>query len=132
MLYDFKVIGNLKDKDGNVLEIGTIIEVNIKMSEYDEFAAAYPQLERYIGTAPAVTYEGKTFGSGVETRQPDTFKEVLAKIGEAHPSSPLAARYRKNKTIKEIRTREVVDKHRKAGRKAAEKIRDMKKTKFAR
>jgi len=90
-----------------------IIEVDIKMSEYDQYVADHPELERYIGTAPAVTYEGRTFGSGVETRQPDGFKEVLAKIGENHPSSPLAERYRKNKTIKEIRTKQVVDSHRK-------------------
>lgn len=101
MIYEFKII-----------KTSEIIEVNIKMSEYDAFVTKRKDLERYIGTAPAVTYEGRTFGSGVETRQPDGFKEVLAKIGENHPISPLADRYRKNKTIKELRTKAVVTKHR--------------------
>jgi len=37
-------------------------------------------------------------------------KEVFAKAAEAHPNSPLADRYGK-KSIKEIKTREVLKKH---------------------
>lgn len=114
MIYEFKVLyPALFTPDA--LAAGTIIQVEMKMAEYDDFVANHPELERYIGTAPAVTYEGRTFGGGhgVETKQPEGFKEVLAKIGEHHPMSPLAERYRKNKTIKEIRTKQVVDSHRK-------------------
>jgi hypothetical protein len=114
MIYEFKVIAPLQDPAlAAQFPVGTLVEVNMKMSEYDGFVAKNPELERYIGTAPAVTFEGRTFGSGIEQRQPDTFKEVLAKIGENHPISPLAERYRKNKTIKEVKTKQVVDKHRK-------------------
>ena len=116
MIYEFKVIAPLPDSSlAEKFPVGTVVEVDMKMSEYDDFAAKNPELERYIGTAPSVTFEGRRYGGGhgVETRQPDGFKEVLAKIGENHPSSPLAERYRKNKTIKEVKTRQVVEKHRK-------------------
>lgn len=129
MIYEFKVISLLKDPE--LIEkfpVGTLVEVNMKMSEYDDFVKKNPELERYIGTAPAVTFEGRTFGSGIEQRQPDSFKEVLAKIGENHPISPLAERYRKNKTIKEVKTKQVVDKHRKrsadARKEAIKKVRN--------
>lgn len=123
MIYEFKVIAPLQDPSlTEKFPVGTIVEVNMKMSEYDDFVVKNPELERYIGTAPAVTFEGRTFGSGIEQRQPDTFKEVLAKIGENHPISPLAERYRKNKTIKEVKTREVVDKHRAKGAKQRKEI----------
>ena len=47
------------------------------------------------------------------THKPDSgFKDVVQKIAEKHPGSPLADRYKK-KSIKEIRTKQVIDKHRK-------------------
>ena len=47
------------------------------------------------------------------THKPDSgFKDVVQKIAENHPSSPLAEKYKK-KSIKEIRTKQVIDKHRK-------------------
>jgi len=47
------------------------------------------------------------------THKPDSgFKDVIQKIAEKHPGSPLAEKYKK-KSIKEIRTKQVIDKHRK-------------------
>tara|TARA_E500000081_G_C6082288_1_gene328415 strand:- start:480 stop:785 length:306 start_codon:yes stop_codon:yes gene_type:complete len=40
------------------------------------------------------------------------WKENLSRIAEAHPASPFADRYGK-KSIKDIKTKQVVDKHRK-------------------
>ncbi len=85
-------------------------EFQLKISEYDDFVLNHPELERLIETAPAMTYNGKVFGS-LDAQTDNGFKEVLAKIGEAHPSSELGNNYRKNKTIKEIKTRDVVKKH---------------------
>ena len=104
MIYEFK----------NIVT-GKIFEYDIRMSEYDSFILLHPELERYIGSPPGVTFDSKSAVS----RQPEGFKEVLAKIGENHPISPLAERYRKNKTIKEIKTKQVVDKHRKKSLNAA-------------
>ena len=47
------------------------------------------------------------------THKPDSgWNDTLQKIAEKHPGSPLGEKYRK-KSIKEIRTKQVLDKHRK-------------------
>jgi hypothetical protein len=89
---------------------GKIKSVQLKISEYDAFVAAHPELERYLDSAPAVTFNGKTFG-GLDSQTDNSFKEVLAKIGEHHPNTPLGNKYRKNKTNKQIKTRDIVRKH---------------------
>jgi len=91
-------------------QTGEIFSVDLKISQYDQFISEYTDLERYFDSAPAVTFNGKTFGS-LDSQTDNTFKEVLAKIGEKHVGSPLAEKYRKNKTIKEIKTKEIVKKH---------------------
>jgi hypothetical protein len=89
---------------------GMLITVDLKISEYDEYVADHPELKRTIESAPAVTYNGRTFGS-LDGQTDNTFKEVLAKIGEHHPNTVLGNKYRKNKTNKQIKTREIVKKH---------------------
>lgn len=58
-----------------------------------------------IPTAPRIV-------SGVDSGMQinDGFKEVLAKVGEAHPQSVVADRYTQ-KSTKQVKTREVVKKH---------------------
>jgi hypothetical protein len=73
--------------------------------ELDKFKEDNPHLERLI-TAPA-----SGLGSG-GVKPGGGLDEVFAKAAEAHPDSPLADRYGK-KSIKEIKTQEVVNKHRK-------------------
>lgn len=130
MLYTFKVLKPVKLGDQS-FAVDTILEVNLKVLQYDDFVKDMaPYLERYIGTAPAVSYAGRTF-SHVSDRTDNTFKEVLAKIGESHTASPLAEKYRKNKTIKEIKTKEIVKKHRDKTAKAAREAASRRKPKFA-
>jgi len=43
---------------------------------------------------------------------PEGFKEVLAKVGEHHPDSRLGREYG-NKTIAQVKARDIVDKYRK-------------------
>jgi hypothetical protein len=50
--------------------------------------------------------------SGLTYKQDGGWKDNLQRIAEAHPGSPLADRYKK-KSIKEIRTKEAINKHRK-------------------
>ena len=50
--------------------------------------------------------------SGLTHKQDGGWKDNLQRIAEAHPGSPLADRYKK-KSIKEIRTKEAINKHRK-------------------
>ena len=89
----------------------------LKITEYDQYVSDHPELERYFDSAPAVTFNGKTFGS-LDSQTDNTWKEVLAKIGEHHPNSKLGQDYRKNKTVKERKTIDIVEKHR-------QKVRDL-------
>jgi hypothetical protein len=102
MEYTFKVIDPAYGKF-----YGTLVTAYMKISEFDDFLKRHPHLEVYIDTAPAVMYNGKHFGS-LENRMPSGFKDVLQKLGEANPATELGDRYRKNKTIKEIKTRDIV------------------------
>lgn len=49
--------------------------------------------------------------AGITHKVDNGWKENMARIAEAHPNSALADRYGK-KTIKEIRTKQVLEKHR--------------------
>jgi len=83
-------------------------EVFEKFMTYErrkEYLEENPNIKSLV-TAPAIV-------SGVnhDNKIDDGFKERLSKIGEAHPNSPVGDRYRKNKTIKEVKTQEAVKKH---------------------
>lgn len=107
--YTFKVVGKVSGFKPKPKK-GDIISLTLKISEYDEFKARHPGLERYIDSAPAVSFDGRHFGS-LDAQTSDGFKEVLARIGEQHPHSPLAERYRKNKSVKEVKTQQIVANH---------------------
>jgi len=86
-----------------------IVEHVLSITAYDTFKAKHPELERYFGTAPAFTFNGRTVTSG---GGPDnTFKEVLSKIGEKYRGSPLDQTYNR-KTVKQVKTEQTVKKHR--------------------
>ena len=51
-------------------------------------------------------------GSGSNQKVPDGFKEVLSKIGEAHPDSKVGREYG-NKSIAQVKAKDIVDKYRK-------------------
>jgi hypothetical protein len=101
MEYAFKII----DEKNSCC--GQIVHAYMPVSQYDRFVTEHPELERYFESAPAISYNGRYFG-GLDAQMPGGFKEVLAKIGEANPATELGDNYRKNKTIKEIKTRDVV------------------------
>jgi len=50
--------------------------------------------------------------SGLTHKTDSGWQDNLQRIAEAHPGSPLAERYKK-KSIKEVKTKEVINKHRK-------------------
>ena len=83
----------------------------MKIAEREEFLKENPQIKSII-TAPALI-------SGVGTQQkiPEGFKEVLAKVGEHHPNSKVGREYG-NKTIAQVKARDIVDKYRKKIRNA--------------
>ena len=86
-------------------------------SRYDQFKLDNPHLERYIDSAPRIAYDGAV---SLDKRTDNTWKEVLQKIGEQDPGSPLAERYNK-KSAKTVATEQVLDKHIKKQQEAKKK-----------
>jgi hypothetical protein len=79
----------------------------MSMSELDNYLQKNKNVRQVFTTLNIVG------GVAGLTHKPDSgFKDVVQKIAEKHPSSPLAQKYKK-KSIKEIRTKQVIDKHRK-------------------
>ena len=80
----------------------------MSMSAYDEFKKNNPHLERYIGDAPLFSYSGTGDFAGKKTD--NTWKEVMHKIAEQNPRSPLAEKVLR-KDIKRVKTDRVLKKH---------------------
>jgi len=89
---------------------GKIEEHMMSMSAYDAFKADNPHLERYYSDAPLFSYSGSGDFAGKKTD--NTWKEVMHKIAEKNPRSPLAETVLK-KDAKRISTDRVLEKHRK-------------------
>jgi len=70
-------------------------------TKLDEFKENNPHLKQQISALNIVG------GTGDRVKTDAGFKEVLSKIGEGHPGSPLNT----NKSIKDIKTKEIVKKH---------------------
>ena len=89
---------------------GKIEEHIISMSAYDDFKAENPHLERYYSEPPSFSYSGTGDMAGKKTD--NTWKEVMQKIAEKHPASPLAEKVIRKDT-KKIKTEQALAKHRK-------------------
>ena len=82
-------------------ETGDLEEHFMSYKDLDKFKENNPHLLQQI-TAPQIIG-----GHGDRVKTDAGFKEVLAKIGEGHPGSKL----NQSKSIKDIKTKEVVKKH---------------------
>lgn len=89
---------------------GKIEEHTMSIKAYDAFKQGNSHLERYHGEAPSFNYAGA--GDVLGKKTDNTWKEVMAKIAEQNPRSPLADQHLK-KSIKRIKTDQVLEKHRK-------------------
>jgi hypothetical protein len=83
---------------------GEEFESIMKISERDDFLKENPHIHPMVTSAAIVS------GVSIKNKVSDGFKEVLSKIGEAHPGSPIGHQYG-DKSIKAVQTREVVRKH---------------------
>ena len=82
---------------------GVVEDKILKMSEKEQYLKDNPDLEQVL--------TGLNIVAGVGSIKSDSgWKENLSRIAEAHPRSPLADRHGK-KSIKEIKTKQVVEKH---------------------
>jgi hypothetical protein len=82
------------------IETNEVFDVNIRMSELDDYKKEYPNHERYFDEAP-----GLVSGSGQKVD--GGFNEVLQKISEAHPYSAVADQHLR-KSIKQVKTERIV------------------------
>jgi hypothetical protein len=85
-------------------ETGEEFEDFISISRKEELLKLNPHIQQII-EAPAIVSSTST-----TNKIPEGFKEVLSKVAEAHPESPMGERHRR-KSIKELKTKEIVDKH---------------------
>ena len=80
----------------------------MSVSAYDDFKVDNPHLERYYSDAPMFSYSGTGDLSGKKTD--NTWKEVMHKIAEQNPRSPLAEKVLR-KDMKRVKTDQVFKKH---------------------
>jgi hypothetical protein len=90
---------------------GEITEEFMSISAREAFLKKNKNLEPYMESAPAFSYSSAGFRN-VTDRTDNGFKEVLSKIADKHPASPLADSYGK-RTIKETKTKNILANHRK-------------------
>ena len=85
-------------------ETGDEFDLLMKYSEREQFLKENPNIQ-VVMAAPMIVG-----GVSIRDKMPSGFKEVLAKIGSAHPSSKIGQEYG-NKSIKSVRSEQVVKKH---------------------
>lgn len=100
---------------------GRLKEYNMPISEYDQFKADHPELERVqdsVAIATRYARGNKTVTEQAAAKDPG-WGEVLAKIGQQNPHSELNSQFTKNKSSKKIKAEAVVEKHAKIQAKQA-------------
>lgn len=85
-------------------ETGEEFESFMSMSAREEYLKTNPTIQSVVTSAAIVS------GVSITGKVPDGFKEVLSKISESHKSSEVANRHGK-RSAKEIKTKQLVDKH---------------------
>lgn len=84
-------------------DTGEVFDKVLRISEKDNFLKDNPNLKSVV--------TGINIVAGVGSIKSDSgWKENLSRIAEAHPRSALADRHG-NKSIKDIKTKQVVEKH---------------------
>lgn len=90
-------------------ETGEVFEDMMSISSKEELLKNNSHIEQ---VPTGFTIVGGV-GDNMDAKTDDGFKEVMAKIAEKNPGSPLADRYAKNKTIKRAKTESIVREHKK-------------------
>lgn len=85
-------------------ETGEEFESFMSISAREEYLQTNPTIHAVMTAAAIVS------GVSLTGKVPDGFKEVLSKISENHKSSEVANRHGK-RSAKEIKTKQLVDKH---------------------
>jgi hypothetical protein len=88
-------------------ETGYQFEVDMKYEEMLEFVKEHPSLDPIY----KINFTSSRYTDGL--KNDDGWKENLARIAEAHPDGMLAQEGHRKRSNKEIKTAEVIAKHRK-------------------
>ena len=89
------------------IKTGEEYTIHMPMSEIDDYLKKNKNIRQVFTTLNIV---GGV--AGITYKNDQGWKENMSRIAEAHPNSPHAERYGK-KTIKQTKTKQVIDKHRK-------------------
>lgn len=87
------------------IETNEEFEDFLSISKKEELLKKNPHIISLIQPVTIVSSVGS-----IDSKMSDGWKEVLSKVAENHPGSPLANRYGKS-SIKSNRTKEIVKKH---------------------
>lgn len=86
-------------------ETNEVFEDFMSISNKEKFCAENPHIIQVFDTLNIVSGVGNLY-----SKTDNTWKEVLSKVSEKHPKSELAKENRR-KTIKEVKTDQVLKKH---------------------
>jgi hypothetical protein len=89
------------------IKTGEEYTIHMSMSEIDDYLKKNKNIRQVFTSLNIV---GGV--AGITYKNDQGWKENMSRIAEAHPNSPHAERYGK-KTIKQSKTKQVIDKHRK-------------------
>jgi hypothetical protein len=85
-------------------ETNEIFDSIMSFSAREEYLKQNPHIQSVVTSASIVS------GVSITGKVPDGFKEVLSKVAESHKSSSVADKHGR-KSSKEIKTKQLVDKH---------------------
>ena len=87
---------------------GKVTTEMMSIAELDEFKKKNPHMKQLI---TRVNISSGVVGVG-SMRNDNGWREMQSRIAEAHPASPFADQFGK-KSIKEVKTKQVIEKHKK-------------------
>lgn len=85
-------------------ETGEEYDMFLSISRRESYLKENPHIQPVLTAAAIVSRTSNT------NKVPDGFKEVISKITEAHPGSNLAKKHGR-KSIKQVKTEQIVQKH---------------------
>ena len=86
------------------IETGEEFEEFMSMAAREQYLKDNPHIQQMLGATMTVS------GVSITGKIPDGFKEVLSKVSENHKQSAVANAHGR-KSMKEIKTKQLVDKH---------------------
>ena len=85
-------------------QTGEQFDEMMKFSEREEYLKNNPHIQ------PVVTAAALVSGVSTSNKIPSGFNDVLQKVAEKHPTSPLAQKVSR-KTSKQVKTEKIIKKH---------------------